>query len=266
MKTNLKQSKVDFAVAYKNLNTGDTLFINVDEDFHAASTMKTPVMFEAFRQIEQGKFFLTDSMIVRDTFFSIVDGSPYAMEVDSTTEKILHAFVGKKITINDMIHEMITVSSNLASNNMIDFLDVKNIQTTMKEIGANGMHVLRGVEDLKAYEKGMSNHTSARGLIQVFDAIAINNGCSPESSKEMLSILGKQFYRDIIPAKLPKEARVFNKTGSITGVRHDSGIVRSPDGTAYILVLLYKNLEQPDAGIDVLGEVSRMIYDEVVGI
>jgi beta-lactamase class A len=81
------------------------------------------------------------------------------------------------------------------------------------------------------------------------------------ASMVMIDILLDQRFNDIIPAKLPKEVKVAHKTGSITGVRHDSGIVFLPDGRKYILVLLSKDLQDADAGIEAMANVSEMIYN-----
>ena len=79
----------------------------------------------------------------------------------------------------------------------------------------------------------------------------------------MTQILFDQKFNDMIPARLPKEIKVAHKTGSITGVQHDSGIVFLPDGRKYVLVVLSKKLTNAKAGIKVLAEVSEMIYNFV---
>ena len=86
-------------------------------------------------------------------------------------------------------------------------------------------------------------------------------GCCPGVIHHGPSICeGTIEFNEIIPAKLPKEIRVAHKTGSITGVQHDSGIVYLPDGRKYVLVLLSKKLKNADTGVKVLAEVSEMIY------
>jgi beta-lactamase class A len=64
-----------YAVAFKDLASGEEIRINERENFHAASTMKTPVLIELCRQVVAGKFSLTDSIIVHNEFKSIVDSS-----------------------------------------------------------------------------------------------------------------------------------------------------------------------------------------------
>lgn len=256
----LRTVEGEFAVAFKDLQTGKTLFINEKENFHAASTMKTPVMIEVFKQAKAGKFKLTDSILVKNEFKSIVDGSQYSMDIADDSGDGMYKQIGKKMTIYDLTYQMIIVSSNLATNILIDLVDAKNANESMRKLGAKDIQVLRGVEDQKAFDKGLNNSTTAFDLMLIFEKIAKNKVIDKQSCEAMTKILFDQKFNEIIPANLPKDVRVAHKTGSITGVQHDSGIVYLPDGQKYVLVLLSKKLKNADAGVKVLAEVSEMIY------
>lgn len=256
----LKTVEGQFAVAFKDLQTGETLFINEKENFHAASTMKTPVMIEVFKQAKAGKFKLSDSILVKNEFKSIVDGSPYSMDIADDSGDGMYKMIGKKMTIYDLTYQMITVSSNLATNILIDLVDAKNANASMRKLGAKDIKVLRGVEDQKAFDKGLSNTTTAYDLMLIFEKIAQNKLIDKKSCEEMRKILFDQKFNEIIPEKLPKTVKVAHKTGSITGVQHDSGIVYLPDGRKYVLVVLSKKLKNVDAGVKILAEVSEMVY------
>jgi beta-lactamase class A len=253
----------EFAVAFKDLKTGEALYINEKTNFHAASTMKTPVMIEVFRQAKSGKFKLTDSILVKNEFKSIVDGSPYSMDIGDDSADGLYDKIGRKMTIYDLTYLMITVSSNLATNILIDLVGAKNANATMRQMGANDIQVLRGVEDNKAYDLGLNNTVTAFDLALIFEKIARKEPVGKKASKQMLQILFDQKFKEIIPAKLPKEAKVAHKTGSITGVQHDSGIVFLNKGKKYVLVLLSRKLKDTQAGVAALAEVSGMVYDFV---
>lgn len=254
-----------FAVAFKDLATGETLLINEKEVFHAASTMKTPVMIEVYKQAAEGRWQLTDSVPVINEFTSIADGSKYSLSPDDDSEKELYNLVGKKRTVYDLVYDMIIVSSNLATNIVIEYVDAKKVTQTMRDLGAPTIQVLRGVEDSKAYQLGMNNTTTAYDLMVIFEKIAKGEAVSPEASEAMIKILLDQRFNEIIPARLPKEVKVAHKTGMITGVHHDSGIVILPDGRKYVLVLLSKNLEDMDEGTQSLAGVSELIYRYVAG-
>src|SRR5882672_772600 len=77
------------AVAYYDLATGKELLINPDVSFHAASTMKVPVMMEIFRQAAAGKLSIDQRIWVKNDFASIVDGSHYSLTPDSDSDQSL---------------------------------------------------------------------------------------------------------------------------------------------------------------------------------
>lgn len=114
---------------------------------HAASTMKTPVMIEVVRQSVQGRFSLDDSLEVRNEFKSIVDGSPYTLDLGDDSDDSMYKRIGGRASIRELIHEMITVSSNLATNILIQLVGAGNVTATMRTLGALDIEVLRGVED-----------------------------------------------------------------------------------------------------------------------
>jgi len=252
-----------YAVALRDLGSGNEILLNERESFHAASTMKTPVMIEVFRQASQGAFALTDSIEVRNEFRSIVDGSAYSMDIGQDSDDSMYGMLGKKATIRALVYQMITVSSNLATNLLIDLVGAKNVTATMRTLGASEIQVLRGVEDIKAFRQGLNNTTTAFDLMVIMDAIATGKAGDSTATTEMINILADQKWRTKIPALLPEGTRVAHKTGSITGVEHDSGIIYLPDGRAYVLVLLSKDIADANKTNRALAEVSRMIFNEL---
>lgn len=260
----LSKTEGRFAVAFKDLSNGESLYINADSVFHAASTMKTPVMAELFRQAGEGRFSLDDSLVIKNEFKSIVDGSPFSLSRSDDSDTLIYDRIGAKESIRKLMTDMIIVSSNLATNMLIDLAGAKKVDSLLQRIGAPNMHVLRGVEDTKAFEAGLNNTTSARGQLLLYEQIAANKLVNESSSLEMIQILSDQRFGEIIPAQLPSDVIVAHKTGSITGVQHDGGIVMLPDGRKYILVLLSSNLQDRDQGIQVLADVSEIIYQHVV--
>ena len=82
---------------------------------------------------------------------------------------------------------------------------------------------------------------------------------NPSTSNEMVEILKNQVYKDIIPKYLPDNVKVAHKTGWISGVRHDSGIVFLENGKKYVLILLSKNLDDDIEGAEFLAKISLEI-------
>lgn len=250
------------AIAFSNLNEpGLSIFINEDEVFHAASTMKTPVMLEIFKQASLGNLNLDDSVLVKNEFTSIFDSSKYSLDLSRDSGEGLYDFIGRRRTIRELVFDMITVSSNLATNILIELVNADNVMQTLEGNKIFNIKVLRGVEDMKAYNAGLNNTVTAKDLMKLFQLIETGDILPKENKEEMLKILLSQKFDSMIPAKLPKTIRVAHKTGSIEGVRHDSGIIYLPDGRKYILVILSKNLKDEKAGIECGADISKMIYD-----
>ncbi|MDZ7658623.1 serine hydrolase [Fodinibius sp.] len=257
----LQELEGDFAVAFKNIDdSSQSVLINEREMFHAASTMKTPVMIELFKQAEAGQFSLDDSIEVKNEFRSIVDSSRYQMDISEDSEGELYKKVGKKRTIRRLIDDMITMSSNLATNILIEKVGAQNVTQTMRSYGADSIKVLRGVEDIKAYERGLSNRTTVLDESIIYVRLGRGQAVSEEASKEMIEILKQQKFNEMIPAKLPNNVEVAHKTGWITGVQHDSGLVILPDGRKYVLVLLSKNAPNRENVISAFADISNLIY------
>ncbi|MBO6570972.1 MAG: serine hydrolase [Balneola sp.] len=255
----------DFAIAYQDINYPEQqILINVDERFHAASTMKTPVLIELYKRAENTDLDLSDSILIKTEFKSIVDGSPFSMEVTEDSEKDLYRNLNKNTTFYKLAYEMITRSSNLATNILIDYLDAKKVTSTMRDLGADSINVLRGVEDLKAYRQGLSNTTTARDLLVIFEHLSSDTLISKEANKEMIEILKDQVYNDMISAKLPEGTEVAHKTGWITNVHHDSGIVYTSKDEGYILIFLSKNAPDREAVLEAAANISSMIYNYTV--
>ncbi len=259
----IKSHKGTFAVALKSLDDGNTILINENEIFHAASTMKTPVMIELFKKKYNGEVSFEDSLQIKNEFKSIVDGSKFVLSSFDDSDEIIYKKLGKYISIREIVSAMITKSSNFSTNLLIDYINVKNVNKTMRDMGAENINVLRGVGDLKAFDKGLNNTTSAKDLLVIYEKLAMGSFINPSISNEMVEILKNQVYKDIIPKYLPDNIEVAHKTGWISGVRHDSGIVFLENGKKYVLILLSKNLDDDIEGAEFLAKISLEIFNHL---
>jgi beta-lactamase class A len=134
----------------------------------------------------------------------------------------------------------------------------------MRALGADSIEVLRGVEDGKAYEAGLSNTTTARDLGIIAAAIADGRAAGAEACREMEAVMRRQQFRSGIPAGLPAGATVAHKTGEITRIHHDFGIVTAADGTRYVLALMVRGLESRDSSAALMADLSRIVYGHAV--
>jgi beta-lactamase class A len=259
--TRIANSGADVAVYFKMLDGKAQWLVHADDVFHAASTMKISVMIELFHQAQEGKVKLTDTLLIRNEFHSIVDGSPYMLNAADDSEGELYKAEGQKRTLRELCELMITVSSNLATNLLIEKLGVANIRATVHELGADGMNVLRGVEDNKAFQKGLNNTTTASGLAVLLEAIAEGKAVDAASSNEMVAILEWQKFNEAIPAGLPQGIPVAHKTGDITKINHDAAIVFAK--RPFILVILVRGMAEKKDSAALMADISKRLYEAV---
>jgi beta-lactamase class A len=155
---------------------------------------------------------------------------------------------------------MITRSSNLATNSVIALVGAPRVTKTLRGLGAKQMTVLRGVEDGKAYQKGLNNRATARDLALLLAAIERGQTASASSTRAMRAILLAQELNDEIPAGLPPGTRVAHKTGQITGVLHDAAIVYPAEHGPYILVVLTSGIPDAKVAQALIVDISRQVY------
>jgi beta-lactamase class A len=243
---------------------GTTVSVEGDRPFHAASTMKVPVLVELERRAAAGDLSLDDTLVVHNVFRSIADGSRYRLDPADDSETGLYALEGERVTLRRLADLAITVSSNLATNLLVDLLGPAAITETMAVLGAPSLVVRRGVEDDAAWAAGMNNEVTARGLATLLLGIARSEVASPAASAEMLAILEAQAFREGIPAGLPDGTRVAHKTGSITGLYHDAGVINPEDGRPYVLVVLTQGLDEVAAAPALVADVARAVHAAVL--
>jgi beta-lactamase class A len=258
-----------FGIWFKDLSSGLSLSKNPSLSMHAASTMKTPVLLEVLRRVDEGSLRLSDTLPVKNDFRSLVDGSPFSIGLEENDGPTA-ARLGKTATIEFLATEMIVRSSNLATNILLSFVGPGNVQRFTDALGAPTVHVRRCVEDTKAYEKGLNNETDAAGMGAVMEAVVLTPKLSAAAKAKAWEILAGQTFNEEIPAGLHPQsgAVVAHKTGSISSVQHDAAIVRLPDGREYVLVLLANDFGANDAGrnrvYEAARKMSRAVWDQMV--
>jgi beta-lactamase class A len=238
---------------------------NADLYFHAASTMKIAVLLGVFRQIDRGELALDSPVHVRNRFTSIVNREPFMLDLARDADPDVYGHLGKTLKVQELAYWMITKSSNLATNLLVDIVGIKTIQQALDELQIDGVRVLRGVEDQAAFDAGLNNEVTANGLLKMLRVIADGKAFSEEACREMLDILLDQQHRSGIPAGLPKAARVAHKTGNISTVHHDAGIVFLKGRKPYVLVVLTQFAPDKARGTAV-ADVSRDIYNTLAGL
>ncbi|HET9211790.1 MAG TPA: serine hydrolase [Thermoanaerobaculia bacterium] len=249
------------AVFYHNLGTGATYARNEGETFHAASTMKIPLMMALFQAVDNGELRLDQPIPVRNQFQSLVDGSSFALDPKEDGDPDLYQAVGSTRPLEELIRRMITRSSNLATNLLIEKIGASRAQDLVRGLGAYRTILLRGVEDEKAYRAGLNNVTAAEDLAVALNAIAQGTGFKPASSQKMIEFLKAQEFNEKIPAGLPPGTPVAHKTGDITGFHHDAAIVYPPGEKPYILVVMTQGYEDEKDANRVIAGISQVVWE-----
>jgi beta-lactamase class A len=216
------------------------------------------VMIELFHQVRQGKLKLDDALPIKNEFYSLVDGSTFTLDPNDDSETDLYKAEGQTRTLSQLCALMITVSSNLATNLLIQKLGVESIRATVHSLHADGMNVLRGVEDNKAFEKGLNNTTNAQGLAVLLEAIAKGEAVDADASGQMVAILERQKFNEGIPAGVPAGVQVAHKTGELTKLHHDAAIVYAK--RPFVLVILVRGMPDIKDSSALMADITRQLY------
>jgi beta-lactamase class A len=251
------------SVCYHDYESSTEWHLGGERWFHAASTIKVPVLLGVFGAIHDGRLALHSRVHVRNRFLSVVDGESYRVSTSRDANSAVHAEIGRTMSVRELALHMIATSSNLATNLLVDLVGVEEIRRTLDDLGVRGVEFRRGVEDEKAYRAGISNRVTAEGLLGALRLVAERRAFSPELSGEILEILHAQEFRSGIPAGLPKTARVAHKTGEISTVAHDAGIVYLDGRREYVLVVLTEFESDDGNRKSTIARISRAVYEHL---
>ncbi len=227
------------SAAVFDYQTGTSWTVDGDRWFHAASTIKIAILGCVYRTLEDERLDSEHRLLVHNVFPSAADGTPFSVPAARDTDADTHASIGQTLPVSDLARRMIVVSGNLATNVLLDFVGVgraRRILAAARIEVSTGVDLVRGVEDDRAFEAGLSNQVTATGLVGLLRAILDGRFASTAHTADMVDILCGQTFRSGIPAGLPPAiraaARIAHKTGEISTATHDAGIVflrgRSP--------------------------------------
>jgi len=250
------------SVALSDAETGFELHYNADRWYHAASTIKVPILLGVFAAIDRGDLLPHSRVHVRNRFLSVVEGVPFRVESGRDGNSAVHAAIGKMMRVDELAYHMITTSSNLATNLLLGVIGPESVNDTLRELEVDdGIELKRGVEDELAFEHMINNRVTADGLLRVLVMLAEGKAFSPALSRRMMDILHGQEFNQGIPARLPKGARVAHKTGEISTVAHDAGVIYLPKRKPYALVVLSEWDPAATGRSRTIASVSHVVYE-----
>jgi beta-lactamase class A len=250
--------EAEVALAAHDLETGETVDVKAGRIFHAASTMKVGILIEVFRQAAAGKRSLDDELLVHNEFESAASGTPFA--VDADTDDDLHGRIGRAVSLRTLTERMIVVSSNLATNLLLEHIGTEAVQATLVRLGAGGMVVRRGVEDLDAFDAGIVNTTTPEALARMLLALAEGRAVAPAVDQEMIDLLRRQQFRDGLPARLPGGVTVAHKPGWTSTVQHDAGIVETADHAPYVIAVCTEGFDDSTRAEETIATLTQRVH------
>jgi beta-lactamase class A len=252
-----------FALAVYDTESSSELRLHAERWFHAASTIKVAILLGVFDALHRGVLVPQSRLQVRNRFLSAYDGSPFRVLADRDANSEVHEAIGKTMRVSELALHMIATSSNLATNLLLDLIGLKSVQRTIEQFGIQGIDLRRGVEDEKAFEHDIVNRVTADGLVALLRIIAEERAFTPELSRQMLDILHQQEFRNGIPARLPRGTRVANKTGDISTVANDAGVVYPPGRRPYVIAILTEWEADATGRSATIAALSHIVFDYV---
>jgi beta-lactamase class A len=238
---------------------------NGDRWFHAASVMKIAVLLGLFDAVAQRRFTLDCRLHVRNRFLSVVDRTPYRVDASRDGDAAVHAAIGRTLRLHELAQHMIVTSSNLATNLLLDLITPASVMATLQRLGIDGIDVRRGVEDDRAFAHGISNRVTPDGVVALLRAILDRQAISGSAADAMIEILHDQQFTGTIAPGLPEPlravARVAHKTGEISSVSHDAGIVFLPGRPPYAVAILVESAGDARPRIEAGIDASSAIYE-----
>ena len=227
---------------------------------YAASTMKLPLLIAAYRRHERGEIDLDAQVDVHNDFRSAADGSPFTLEDDQDDET--WELIGSTASLRRLALHSIVKSGNLATNLVLERVGLGEVANVLVEAECTGETVvLRGIGDAVAREAGMDNFVTAHDLSLVMGGVASRSLAVEQTCVEIEEVLAKQEHRDKIPAGLPPNTYVANKTGWVDGAGHDVALVRPDGGDPFVLVVCTTLNVAEGLANELIAEVSRRIWE-----
>ena len=238
-----------------------------DRWFHAASTIKLAILIALFDGVERGRFSLEGRVHVRNRFLSAADGLPFRVDATRDADAEVHASIGRTMRVAELARHMIVTSSNLATNLLLDLITLDEARAALTRRGIAGIDVRRAVEDERAYEAGCSNLATPNGLVAALRAIHDGRDFSESSVRQMIDTLCDQAFTGGILPGLPESirgaARVAHKTGDISIVSHDAGLVYLPGRPPYAVALLAESQGDAASRTVALTALSTAVFEAV---
>ena len=245
----ISQVEGKVCVNFYDLNKNNGFSINGDKKVLSASMIKLLILTELMKKISEDKFSLSDTIMIAN--FMKTEGDGVLKELNA----------GHHFTLKELATLMIIVSDNQATNILIDFLGMKNINQLGREVDLKETFLGRKMMDTEARKNGYDNYTCADDISLLFKLIYQEKLINKEASQLMLDILLRQQQGERLQRYLPSDIKIAHKCGDLDNLENDGGIIWLGD-RAYILVVLTNGMPNLQCK-QTIGKISKFVYDKM---
>lgn len=248
------------AVAIKHLETGEHFEYRQDEPMPTASLIKLPVMVEAYRQAAAGTVDLDALVTLQEE--DKVPGSGILTP---------HFSAGTQMPLRDAVRLMMAYSDNTATNLVLDQIGLKSTALAMESLGLPNTKIHAKVfrRDTSVFPErskqfGLGSTTAAE-MVAILEQLHNGKLADKSATKEMIDHLLRCENETRFPLLLPSGTKIAHKTGSVSRVRCDAGIIFSPSGPIALCVLTSENEDQrwtdDNAANQLCANAAKIAYD-----
>ena len=245
----ISQVEGKVCVNFYDLNKNNGFSINGDKKVLSASMIKLLILAELMKKISEDKFSLSDTIMMAN--FMKTGGDGVLKELNA----------GHHFTLKELATLMIIVSDNQATNILIDFLGMENINLLGKELRLKETFLGRKMMDAEARKNGYDNHTCADDISLLLKLIYQEKLINKEASQLMLDILLRQQQGERLQRYLPSDIKIAHKCGDLDNLENDGGIIWIGD-KAYILAVLTNGMPNFQCK-QTIGKISKFVYDKM---
>jgi beta-lactamase class A len=236
------------AVAAVHLPSGQRVEREAGRSFPAASVIKVPILAALYVEAEAGRLSWQETMALSEGAKVPGDGALQELRV------------GVELTLGELARLMIVLSDNTATNLLIDRIGIETVNELLAGLGCETTHLGRRMYDFAARERGLENRCAAGEMTELLVRLERRELVSAGASEAMLAIMRRQQKVSRIPRLLPPDTAVAHKTGAITGVCHDVGVIVAPGGPI-VLSVLTEGARDHYIAEETIGRVARAVYD-----
>lgn len=245
----ISQVEGNVCINFYDLNKNNGFSVNGDKKVLSASMIKLLILAELMKKIFENKFSLSDTVMMAN--FMKIGGDGVLKELNT----------GHHFTLKELATLMIIVSDNQATNILIDFLGMENINQLGKELDLKETFLGRKMMDAEARKKGYDNYTCADDISLLLKLIYQEKLINKEASQLMLDILLRQQQGERIQRYLPSDIKIAHKCGDLDNLENDGGIIWIGD-KAYILAVLTNGMPNLQCK-QTIGKISKFVYDKM---